>query len=105
MNLPRRKLDKIFKEGELFSGPFFTARWHAHVRFEKPVIIVSQKVSKLATIRNRIRRRLRPLLSDFSGGALVVLGKLKAASVKGEILKNEVARLKRKVGWTKSQLR
>jgi len=94
----KRVLGKIFKEGRSFWGPFFTARWHPFVALDRPVVIVNQKVSKKATVRNRIRRRLKALLKDFPQKGLVVLGKRLVAEAPFTALKNEVVRLKRRVG-------
>jgi len=100
MSAPKgsRGLERIFKEGKRFSTVYFTARWHPQVELDKPIIVVGQKTSKKATVRNRIRRRFRSLLKDFPQKGLVILGRLPAEKAPFRVLKNEVVRLQRRVG-------
>jgi ribonuclease P protein component len=63
----------------------------------KVVISVSKKVSKKAVIRNRVRRRTRPivqeLISDLKPAMYFIVAKPGAEKIKGEELKHELLKL------------
>ncbi|MDO8728882.1 MAG: ribonuclease P protein component [bacterium] len=61
------------------------------------IISVSKKVSKKAVIRNRIRRRIRPILlkyfSHLKPATYFIIAKLGAQEIKGEALEKELKSL------------
>ena len=63
----------------------------------KVVISVSKKISKKAVIRNRIRRRVRPIAREFVSklkpATYFIIAKPGAEKIKGEELKNELKSL------------
>lgn len=64
----------------------------------KVIISISKKVSKKAVVRNRIRRRIRPILSTLKLEPATYLLMVKEGSeeVKGASLKAELAALLKK---------
>lgn len=75
-----RKEFPAFQKGQgirIFSGFFTGTAYHQQVSEIKVSVVVSKKVSKLATKRNSIRRSfynaMRPILPMFSNGFLIVL--------------------------------
>jgi ribonuclease P protein component len=63
----------------------------------KVVISVSKKISKKAVIRNRIRRRVRPITREFisslSPATYFIVAKPGAEKIKGKELENELRSL------------
>ncbi|MBI2674028.1 MAG: ribonuclease P protein component [Candidatus Zambryskibacteria bacterium] len=61
------------------------------------VISVSKKISKKAVIRNRIRRRVRPILQKFIShlkpATYFIVAKPGAEEIKGEALEVELQKL------------
>jgi len=61
------------------------------------VISVSKKISKKAVIRNRIRRRIRPILKKFiphlKPATYFIIAKPGAEEIKGEVLEKELKSL------------
>jgi ribonuclease P protein component len=66
----------------------------------KVVISVSKKVSKKATVRNLIKRRIRPIVKDLMPGLksaeYFIVARPGADKVKGETLRRELAELFKK---------
>jgi ribonuclease P protein component len=64
------------------------------------IVSISKKVSKKAVIRNRIRRRARPILREltlgFTPATYMVVVKPGAENVRGLELRNELALLIKK---------
>jgi len=60
----------------------------------KVIISVSKKISKKAVVRNRIHRRVRPivreLISNLKPATYFIVAKPGAERIKGEELKNEL---------------
>ena len=67
----------------------------------KVIISVSKKVSKKAVVRNRIRRRVRPILAllkaDLKPAEYFIIANPGAENLKGEGLKSELIRLIRSI--------
>lgn len=63
----------------------------------KVIISVSKKISKKAVVRNRIRRRVRPVLQKFiprlKPATYLIIAKSGADEVKGEALEKELKSL------------
>lgn len=63
----------------------------------KVVISVSKKISKKAVIRNRIRRRVRPILHELTSklkpATYFIVAKSGAEEIKGEALEKELKSL------------
>lgn len=61
------------------------------------IITVSKKISKKAVVRNRIRRRVRPILRKFipnlKPATYFIVAKPGAEKIKGKKLENELIRL------------
>jgi len=58
-----KDFQKIFKEGKLIKDDFLLLRFVANNRKESRIgIMVSQKVSKKAVLRNKIKRRIRAII-------------------------------------------
>lgn len=61
------------------------------------IISVSKKISKKAVIRNRIRRRVRPILQKFVSNlkpaTYFIIAKPGAEEIRGEILEKELKSL------------
>lgn len=61
------------------------------------IISVSKKISKKAVIRNRIRRRVRPVLQkliyDLKPATYFIIAKPGAEEIKGEVLEKELKSL------------
>jgi len=66
----------------------------------KLVISISKKVSKKAVVRNRIRRRVRPiarkLVADLKPATYFIVAKIGAEEVRGKELEEELAALLKK---------
>jgi ribonuclease P protein component len=77
--------------------PHFTLRVTQNEAL-KVIISISKKVSKKAVIRNRIRRRIRPILSTFKllPASYLLVVKPGSEEVKGEELRVELASLLKK---------
>lgn len=59
----KKDFEKVFKEGKGFKEDFLILKFILNnLKQSRFGIIVSQKISKKATIRNKIKRRLRALL-------------------------------------------
>lgn len=60
----------------------------------KVIISISKKISKKAVIRNRIRRRVRPIMREFiphlKTATYLIVAKPGAEKIKGEELKKEL---------------
>ena len=59
----KKDFDKIFKKGKGYSGDFlFLKIFKNNFSINRFGFIISQKVSKKSTIRNKIKRRLREII-------------------------------------------
>ena len=67
----------------------------------KVIISVSKKVAKLAVVRNRTRRRIRPIIKELLDGKkpaqYMVVAKPGAQNLKGGVLRDELAELVKKL--------
>jgi ribonuclease P protein component len=60
--LKKEDFEPIFKEGEKFSNKFFNIRIRGNnLGYCRFAVIVSNKISKKAVVRNKIRRRLKAI--------------------------------------------
>ncbi len=60
--LKRKDFELIFKKGDKISNQFFNLRFLENdLKYCRFAVIVSNKVSKKAVIRNKIRRRLKAI--------------------------------------------
>ena len=60
--LKKEDFELIFKEGEKFSNKFFNIRIRGNnLGYCRFAVIVSNKISKKAVVRNKIRRRLKAI--------------------------------------------
>ena len=64
----KKDFENIFKKGKIFRGDFLIVREVKNI-FEEPRLgfVVSNKVSKSAVVRNKIRRRLRDIIKKNLG--------------------------------------
>jgi ribonuclease P protein component len=75
MNHTQDFLDQVMRRGRRISRPGFTIYYLPHRVAVRPRIVVSQKVDKRATVRNKIRRRIRAILRQAApaGWAIIVI--------------------------------
>lgn len=90
----------VLAEGEVVQGRFFgiAAKYQDDPSPPKVGIIVSKKISKLATKRNRIRRLLRESLKERvgllpNGGRFVVLAKRSLLGASRKDIDEEFAKM------------
>ena len=56
----KKDFQKVFLRGKSASTPYYAVRWHSNeMGSPRFGFVVSNKISKLATKRNTVRRRLR----------------------------------------------
>ncbi len=59
----KKDIELVYKRGRVLANRFFRIKYLANrLGGSRATVIVSKKVSPLATQRNRIKRQLRPLL-------------------------------------------
>jgi len=62
----KRDFERVFKKGKGFKEDFLVLKFVSNnLKKNRFGIIVSQKISKKATLRNKIKRRLRTLLKTI----------------------------------------
>lgn len=62
----RRDFDKLYRSGERFSAPHFLIRVLPNNRtMTRIAVVMSTKVSKRATVRNRYKRQTRAVLEEL----------------------------------------
>ena len=62
----KKDFETIFKKGRSFKNNLFVLRFiNNHLDYNRVGIVVSQKVSKKATARNKVRRRLVEIVKTF----------------------------------------
>lgn len=76
--LKRKDFERIFREGKKISSPEFTIYWQKNQKIlSRWAIIVSQKLSKKAVIRNKLKRQLREILrkegKEIKGFDLIII--------------------------------
>lgn len=84
----RRRSDfrRVYERSRALSTPslIFRYQWAAQGRRARVGIVVGSKVSKRATVRNRIKRQLReairPMIGSEAGYDLVIIARPKALS-------------------------
>lgn len=67
--------EKVRRQGKRFHGSNFTLYYLRLAAPLKPRVVVSSKIDKRATVRNKIRRRIRNILKDLApayAGLLVI---------------------------------
>jgi len=82
-----------FARGRTFFNPFFTLKFLGNSAHKRFTIVVSTKVFKNATDRNRLKRllreHLRKNLSSFKSGSYIVVAKPKVKNLpEAEMLKS-----------------
>lgn len=92
-------MDRVTRRGTRFSRRGFVLYCLKVLRPPRPRIVISQKVDKRATVRNRLRRQIREIISkaQLTNRAVVII-------VKKELLDLTFAELKQLLGSTLSQL-
>ncbi len=114
MRVPRRlsmtrrnEFARVRREGKSVSGRYFVMATHAEPSVEhlKVGLITSRRVGK-AVVRNKIRRRLRSLLSKHgdklqSGRYLVMVARQRACEATFQELEHEWLRLAGRLGVLK----
>ena len=79
---------------------------HFSLRFSstgeiKLIISVSKKVAKHAVVRNKVKRRVRAvfknLAENLKPGTYLIIAKPGAEEIKGEVLRDELATLFKKI--------
>ena len=99
--------DTVFKRGRSFATPFFTVRsMTTSLGHPRIGIVVSNKISKLATVRNKIRRRIRESVrSAIAGGAssmdVVIITKPLSVNASFDDIKKTVVFSFEKIGATR----
>lgn len=96
--LPRAQFAPLLASRSFFNSPSFTLRYAASSSGSKAAVSVSKKVSKKATDRNSIRRRVYSVLSQIpsfasSSGLFLFVAKSGSPLLKGEKLKEEISLL------------
>ena len=62
----RKDFERVFKEGKRYNEKFlFLVTAPNHLSFPRFGFVVNLKVSKKATVRNKIKRRLREIIRGF----------------------------------------
>lgn len=94
--IPRKSFPEIIKTGKIFNSNHFTLRKSSSKEL-RVAVSVSKKVSKKAVIRNRTRRRvyssMRKLLPFLEFGLYLIIAKVGADKLKGELLESELKKL------------
>ena len=99
-----RDFERIFRNGKAVSGQFLVLKTAPNGKdFSRFGFVVSQKISKKATIRNKIKRRLREavrmLLAKVKSGFDVVFFTRKGIEEKGFLeIKESLEELFEKAG-------
>ena len=89
-------IDNLFQRGKRAYSPFFAVRYSANnLENSRFAIVVANKVTKKATIRNRLRRQIREIirlnLNKFSGYYDILVNISKECLEKDfQILENEL---------------
>ncbi len=99
--LTRAEFDRHFKSGRRYHGNYFTLVYAKSESFHGSVV-VGKKVYKTAIGRNRLRRRLYAVLSNFSkdthtSGVYIVLSKPAAHAASFKVVRDELVSLLQKV--------
>ena len=104
INKIRRKIDfnRIFRLGKTIHGGFLTARFLPSQKEAGVAVVVSAKISKKATARNKIRRRvaesLRKHMELFpQKTALVLIAQPKALGAEFRDLDDECLKILNKI--------
>jgi len=86
-------LDRVTRRGTRLSRPGFTLYYLKLLSPPRPRIVISHKVDKRATVRNRLRRQISTLLrqAKLTNRAIVVI-------VRKELLALSFAELKSELG-------
>ena len=76
--LKKADFERLFKNGNKAYSPYCNLRYAANgLDYCRFAVIVSNKISKKATVRNKLRRRIKAVivdnLSDFSGHFDIVI--------------------------------
>lgn len=59
----KKDFERVFKEGKGFKEDFLFLKYAPnHLKVSRCGVVVSQKVSKKATVRNKVKRRIRAVV-------------------------------------------
>lgn len=101
-----KEIETLFRSRRAFHSPTLTMRWartkNAHSRF---AVVVGNKVSKKAVVRNKIKRRVREVIQKnipgVRGGVdAAVVARAEAATATFKKLKEDLTALFRKANLT-----
>src|SRR3989344_626391 len=91
--VPRVLFPEVIKSGKSFHSGLFSVRVSPSSD-SRISVSISKKVSKLAVVRNRTRRRVYSALREFvKPGLYLLTGRPGVEKLKGEELKEEVSKL------------
>jgi ribonuclease P protein component len=93
-------MDRVTRRGTRLSRRGFALYYLKTLRPPRPRIVISQKVDKRATVRNRLRRQIREIIksAQLTNCAIVII-------TKKELLDLSFAELKQLLGNTLSQIK
>lgn len=85
-------MDEVVRKGRSIRRPAFTVCYVTTPKPPSPRIVVSQKVDKRATVRNRLRRQIREILRKLPivNLALVVIVKKEAVTLEFTALRDRL---------------
>ncbi|NMC51376.1 ribonuclease P protein component [Candidatus Kuenenbacteria bacterium] len=95
----KKEYDQVFKKGQRYSSPFFNLVIHHLVDSKNRFgIIISTNISKKATVRNLLKRRIRAIikkhLSEFKDGFdIVIIAKISSVLLSYSELEQELVSL------------
>ncbi len=92
-------MDRVTRRGTRVSRRGFVLYYLKILHPPRPRIVVSQKVDKRATVRNRLRRQIREIIKGAQ-----VTNRAVAVIVKKELLELSFAELKKTLGSILSQI-
>lgn len=103
LRLPLREYKDFFKTARKQFSPLFLIYWQKSDQpTSKAQVVVSKKVARSAVVRNRVKRKLRHVLSDVlpqrQGLSIVVIANKKTLLATSQELMNEVMVTLRKLG-------
>lgn len=100
----QRDFHKLHREGKVQHAPAFTLKYRPNgLGYNRAAVVISTKVAKRATVRNRTRRRfyaqLQELWPEFEPGYdLVILTRRPATDLRGRELRDGLRSCFRRAG-------
>ena len=85
-------MDEVARKGRSIRRPSFTIYYAPTPKPPRPRIVISQKVDKRSTVRNRLRRQIREILRGIAivNLALVVIVKKEAVILEFAALRDQL---------------